>query len=125
MAIRDGAPSEAVEQEALVRWAAWEAKRTPELRLLFHVPNGGRRDKREAARLKAQGVKPGVPDLFLPVPRGGYHGLWIELKAAGGRPSANQCEWIGDLNEQGYRAVICYGWDAAREEIGGYLKSGE
>ena len=113
---------EAIEQEALFRWAAWMEPKLPELRLLFHVPNGGSRDKREAARLKAQGVKPGVPDLFLPVARNGYHGLWIELKAGRGKPSANQCQWIGDLNEQGYRAVVCWGWEAASEVIENYLK---
>lgn len=112
---------EAAEQEALFKWAAWMEQKLPELRLLFHVPNGGRRDSREAARLKAQGVKPGVPDLFLPVARGGYHGLWIELKAGRGKPSSNQCQWIGDLNEQGYRAVVCWGWEAASLEIVDYM----
>ena len=113
--------SEADEQEALFRWAEWESKRTPELKLLFHVPNGGRRDKVTAARLKAQGVKPGVPDLFLPVARHGKHGLWIELKTAVGRPSLNQCEWIGDLKDQGYEAYICYGWEEARGVLEAYL----
>lgn len=112
---------EAIEQEALFRWAAWMEPRVPELGLLFHVPNGGSRDRREAARLKAQGVKPGVPDLFLPVARNGYHGLWIELKAGNGKPTANQLQWIGDLCEQGYQASVCWGWEAASREIKKYL----
>lgn len=116
---------EAAEQEALFRWAAWMESRLPELRLLFHIPNGGRRDSREAARLKAQGVKPGVPDLFLPVARHGYHGLWIELKVSRGKASANQCQWIGDLGEQGYQAVVCWGWEAASEVITKYLQEGD
>lgn len=71
---------EAREQEALFRWADFAAGTMPELKLLYHIPNGGSRNKAEAANLKRQGVKAGVPDLFLPVPRGGYHGLYIELK---------------------------------------------
>lgn len=55
---------EAREQQAVVEWCAW--KRIP----IFHIPNGGRRDKREAASLKRQGVKPGVPDLFVPTRSG-------------------------------------------------------
>ena len=112
---------EAAEQEALFRWAAWMENRYPELGLLFHIHNGGSRDRREAAKLKAQGVKPGVPDLFLPVARNGFHGLWIELKAGTGKASANQLQWIGDLCEQGYQAVVCWGWEQARKTIELYL----
>ena len=67
--------SEAAEQEAVIAWCGWMEKQHPELKLLFHIPNGGSRNKAEAANLKAQGVKPGVPDLCLPVARCGYHGL--------------------------------------------------
>ena len=114
--------SEAEEQEALFRWAEWAQAQHPELKLLFHVPNGGRRDKVTAARLKTQGVKPGVPDLFLPVARHGKHGLWIELKIRGGRTSMSQCEWIGDLREQGYDVFVCYGWEDAKGVLEAYLE---
>ena len=87
-------PHEAGEQAALFAWARLAEKQHPELALLFHVPNGGRRDVIEAAHLKAQGVRAGVPDLCLPVARGGYHGLYIELKAARGRVQDTQREWI-------------------------------
>lgn len=73
-------PTEAQEQATLFSWAEMQSGRRPELRLLFHIPNGGSRGKAEAARFKMEGVKPGVPDLFLPVPRGPWHGLFIELK---------------------------------------------
>ena len=66
---------EAEEQAALFRWALLSRGRIPELDLLFHIPNGGSRHPREAANLKRQGVKAGVPDLFLPIARGKYHGL--------------------------------------------------
>ena len=112
---------EAEEQEALFRWAAWAAKQTPALELLFHVPNGGRRDAAEAAHLKRQGVRAGVPDFCLPAARNGYHGLFIELKTAGGRASAEQKEWIGRLRLQGYKAEICVGWMEAVKTICLYL----
>lgn len=112
---------EAQEQAAVFEWAAWASKRTPELNLLYHVPNGGSRNPVEARNLKAQGVKAGVPDLVLPVARGQYHGLYIELKRKGGRPQESQLWWIAHLREQGYAALICYGADDARATIARYL----
>ena len=115
-------PTEAQEQEALFRWAAYAAGRWPQLRLLFHVPNGGTRHPAEAAHMKAQGVKPGVPDICLPVPVGRFAALYIELKRKrGGRVSDEQRGWIEALNRAGNRAVVCRGWDEAREEIVRYL----
>ena len=113
--------SEAEEQEAVFRWAAWQARQTPALELLFHVPNGGRRDAKEAAHLKRQGVRAGVPDLCLPVARGGYHGLFIELKTEGGRASEAQKDWIARLRLEDYKAEICVGWMEAVRVICGYL----
>ena len=115
-------PTEAQEQEALFRWAAYAAGKWPQLRLLFHVPNGGTRHPAEAAHMKAQGVKPGVPDICLPVPVGRFAALYIELKRKkGGRVSEEQRGWIEALNRAGNRAVVCRGWDEAREEIVRYL----
>lgn len=94
----------------------------PELELLYHVPNGGKRDKATATALKRQGVKAGVPDLVLPVARCGYHGLYIELKAPGGSVQKTQKEFIKRLGQQGYLAVICYGWQDTVQLIGDYLE---
>lgn len=110
--------TEAQEQSLLFKWAAYR----PELALMFAIPNGGTRDKIEAAHLKKQGVKRGVPDLFLPVAHGAYYGLFIEMKREGGRVSPEQKEWIARLNENGYRAVVCFGFEKAREEIEAYLR---
>ena len=74
------APTEDEEQAALIEWAYIEGLRRPELMLLYAVPNGGYRPPRTAAILKRTGVRPGVPDLCLPVARPPYHGLYIELK---------------------------------------------
>ena len=75
-------------------WAFYEAAAHPELKNLFAVPNGGLRSKTEAARLKAAGVKAGVPDIMLAVARCGFHGLFIEMKVGKNKTSAAQDEWI-------------------------------
>lgn len=79
------------------------------------------RNAREAARFKRMGVKAGVPDLFLPVPRGGCHGLFIELKAPYGRLSDYQRGWLESLKASGYAVSVCYGYDEARRDILQYL----
>lgn len=115
-------PTESEEQATLFSWAAMKSGKRPELRLLFHIPNGGERKKSEAARFKAEGVKPGVPDLFLPVARGPYHGLFIELKRQkGGRLSEAQRRWLDALRKQGYSAYVAFGWKDAAALIEIYL----
>ena len=115
-------PKEGQEQATLMSWAQMKSYQYPELGLLFHIPNGGGRSKAEAGRFKAEGVKAGVPDLFLPVPRGESHGLFIELKRLeGGSVSKEQKEWIAQLREQGYRAEVCKGWEAASRVLLEYL----
>lgn len=84
-------PTEETEQITLFNWARTQQHKYPELRLMYHIPNGGQRSKSEAARFKAAGVRAGVPDIFLPCPRSRYHGLYIELKRVkGGRVSGDQ-----------------------------------
>lgn len=109
------------EQVRLFAWAGREAEEHPELGLLFAVPNGGRRDAVTGARLKAEGVKAGVPDVWLPVARGGFHGLVIELKAGARRASREQAAWMGALAREGYAVSLCYGADEAKGEILNYL----
>lgn len=118
-------PTEAEEQADVIRWATVQKIALPSLGLLFHVPNGGARHKATASRLKAEGVKAGVPDLCLPVPRGQYHGLWIEMKRQRGasvKVEPEQKWWIEQLQAQGYRAVICRGAEEAKQEILKYLR---
>lgn len=113
--------SEATEQAAIIEWAAYNQGKYPELKLLYHIPNGGRRDARTGAMMKRQGVKAGVPDLHLPVARGGYHSLYIELKTTKGKTRESQDEWIKALNEQGNLAVVCHGAEEAIATIKLYL----
>lgn len=110
------------EQEALFAWALYAAGAMPELGLMFHVPNGGSRNRIEAAKLKQQGVRAGVPDICLPVARGGFHGLFVELKYGRNKATDRQTAWLDALRSQGYLAVECVGWDTAREVITKYLK---
>lgn len=112
---------EAKEQEALFCWAAWAVGQYPELKLLHHIPNGGSRNKIEAANLKRQGVKAGVPDVHLPVARGGFHGLYIEMKYGDNKPTDKQNQWLFDLSEQRYCTAVCYSWVEAKEKIEWYL----
>ena len=114
------AARKAMSRERQTRYNRERARRR--LALLHAIPNGGKRSKSEAARMKAAGVKPGVPDMFLPVAREGCHGLYIELKRRdGGRVSTEQTAWMEALARQGYKTALCHGWDAAREEIQRYL----
>ena len=112
---------EAIEQERLIRWCRERAFILPLLQLLIHIPNGGKRDSREAARLKAQGVRAGVSDLFLPVARHGKHGLWIEMKVKPNKPTTSQKEWLGEMTAQGYGAVVCYSAEEAESVLMDYL----
>lgn len=118
----DWQPSEEEEQAAVMEWAMLMERQYPELALLFHIPNGADRHPAVAAKLKRQGVKAGVPDLFLPVARGGWHGLWVEMKRRkGGRLSEDQKAWIEALTEQKYMAVRADGAEEACDVIFKYL----
>lgn len=115
--------SEHMEQTAVFEWAAWNEHKYPELKLMYHIPNGGSRNIIEAANLKRQGVKAGMPDICLPVARGAYHGLYIELKRQkGGRVTPEQEKKIDDLREEEYAACVCYGAKEAIDVITDYLK---
>lgn len=108
-------------QTAFFEWAKWQEGRYPELRLMHHIPNGGKRSKVEAAIFKGMGVKSGVPDVFLPAPRGIYHGLYIEFKAISGKTSKDQEKFIESLREAGYFACVSDALDKAIKITQRYL----
>ena len=117
-------PTEADEQKLLFEWMEYAEVMYPELELCFHVVNEGKRSYRAGFDLKKQGMKPGVPDICLPVPKGKYHALYIEMKRVkGGRVSEAQNWWIDKLNAAGNLAVVCHGFDEAKAVILGYLQS--
>lgn len=125
------------EQVRLFEWASLMSNNHPELELLFAIPNGasyggGGGRWNIAKRMKEEGVKKGVPDVFLAVPMirqdplGNITemnaGLWIEMKAGKNRPSEDQKWWIEKLETYGYRVQVCYSAEEAIEAITEYLK---
>ena len=123
--------SEHDEQVCVLDWAKRLEFQHPELELLHAIPNGaklpynrdsrGRRYSPQAAKLKAEGLRAGVPDLCLPVARHGMHGLYIELKHGRNKPSEEQVRMLDRLSEQGYLAVVCWEAEEAIETISEYL----
>jgi hypothetical protein len=120
-------------QKALFCWSALTEVREqyPELAWMFAIPNGGERPKPVAAMMKAEGVKAGVPDICLPVRRGQWPMIFIELKrpaTAGkrkGKSTDEQNKWINYFKEQGFGAMVCVGWEHARDTIVQYLDYGK
>lgn len=127
--------SESSHQKALFAWAALSVGKYPQLKWLYHVPNGGLRDVRTASNLKAEGLKAGVPDIHLPYAWdsqqhgvGTYHGCYIELKIEKRRKQKNggladeQIEWLSYLQGAGYYCRLVYGWEEARDVLISYLE---
>jgi len=118
-------PTEKSEQEALFEWAHFQANKYPGLEWLFAIPNGLWLPKKLAVKAVKQGLKKGVSDLFLPVPKAHYHGLFIEMKRRDATKSCvrpEQKEFIKFAEGQGYKAIWCRGWEMAREIITNYLE---
>ena len=110
---------------ALMCWVAQNIKQYPELKWLTHIGHGGKLDKITAGRMKAEGLKRGVPDYLLLVRRGNYSALWIELKKLEGKLSHEQVLWLNQARECGHFATVCYGWEEARDVIIWYLNYGK
>lgn len=115
--------TEHAEAVALMRVVRLHEPKYPSLRMLFAVPNGGDRNKIVAAKMKAEGVRPGVPDYLLPVSAPGYRGLAVELKSMTGYASKEQKQWIADLRAAGWKAEVCRGWEQAWSVIRSYVES--
>ena len=114
--------TESAEQQTIFEWSRLNYGKYPELEhLFFAVPNGGSRHKLEAYSLKRQGVKSGISDMTIQVARGGYHGLWIELKVGKNRASENQEKFINEIKKQGYYAEVIWGAENAIDLIKKYL----
>ena len=118
------AETEHAHQTALFCWAALpdQQRAYPELSLMFAIPNGGERNKIVAGNLKAEGVKAGVLDIFLPVSRGGFHGLFIEMKVKPNKPTKEQQDFQTAVELQGYATSVCYSWVEAAMRIERYMQ---
>ena len=112
--------SEHTEQVAVIQWYRYQYPKFA--KCLWAIPNGGVRHIGTAVKLKAEGGLSGISDLFLMIPAAEYHGLFIELKVKGGKLSDSQKEFIGNATLMGYQAVVCYGFEQAKDAITEYLK---
>lgn len=110
-------------QQAFMAWTLEARQQHPELNLFIHIRNEGMDHVAARRAFKRLGVKRGVPDLFLPVPRGGRHGLWLELKSPTGRLSPEQKMWRDALIAQGYAWEVAWTFDAAVTITLGYIMS--
>lgn len=80
---------------------------------VYAVPNAGKRSPAAARHMREEGLRPGVPDLCVPMARGPYHSLYIEMKHGKGKPTEEQVEWIHRLRGEGMCAYVCYGAESA------------
>lgn len=112
------------EQCGVIQWWRYAHKHfgIPE-NLLFSIPNGGMLGPIKGAKLKASGTRAGVSDLFLPVARGPFHGLFCEMKSTEGTEQEAQVEFIANVHMQGYAAQFCYGANEAILAIKTYLEN--
>ena len=92
----------------------------------IHIPNEGKRSPREGARLKRIGLKPGVADYLIldsPPAMPSRKGTWIELKRKGGKPTAEQLDFLADAKSCGFCSFVCEGGEEAAtilQEVYGY-----
>ena len=100
-------PSEFQIQSAYFSILALNENEFPFLKYIFAIPNGGKRNIGVAVKMKREGVKRGVPDIFIPFANNGYHGLWIETKTSTGQLSKEQKEYKSFLENQGYLHKVC------------------
>jgi hypothetical protein len=104
--------------------------KVPELRWIHSIPNGasfgGSKESRmkQGAFMKMEGLRPGVSDICWPIPRGTYHGLYLEMKTPTGSVRPDQREFMKFVGEQGYRVEIRKGWKTACQLIEEYYSSG-
>jgi hypothetical protein len=114
-------PSESAQQQALVQWARLHTGKYPELAYLYAIPNGANTTRENKKRLMREGLHPGVVDLHLPVPRGRFHGLWIEMKATKGRLTKEQQDWLDSMLLLGHEAIVVRDWFTGSKIIEDYL----
>jgi hypothetical protein len=119
--------SEHDEQVALIEWAQSQINIYPELQLLYAVPNQGGAGRAAIIRgqkMKREGMRKGVPDLCLPISRGNFLTLYIEMKDVGskGRLSPEQTLWVSLLSEAGHNVQVCHGFEEAMNTLINYLR---
>ena len=120
--------TEFAHQCALFCWCALHVKQYPELKWFHSITNEEKTGNViVGARAKASGRKKGVSDTFLPVARGGYNGLYIEMKKHKTKKSKprvrkEQLEFGLFVQNEGFGFIVCYGWEEARDMLIKYLE---
>ena len=112
--------SEETEQIHLMVWCRYMESKFPELETIYHIPNEGKRSHIAGSKQKSMGLKSGMPDLCLPVPRGEYSSLYIEMKKIGGKPTAEQLDRLELLEQYGNAVAICEGAEQAEKVLTAY-----
>ena len=116
-------PTEHEDQVAVYQFCVAMAPIYPSLGMIYAIPNGFAGQHSARRYQLAEGMRPGFPDLGLPVARGGYHGLFIEMKRCGGQnPRKEQAEWLQALADEGYYTCCCKGREAAQRVLIQYVK---
>ena len=105
-------------QKACVRWFKLQYP----TRIIFAIPNGGRRSKHEAAIMQGEGVMSGVADLFIPEPKQVSHGLWVEMKIGTGKLQDSQKSFLYEMVKRNYKTAVCYSLDEFMKVVNDYLK---
>ena len=122
-------PTEDDEQAALFYYLDSQTGKYPDLALAYHVPNGANYGPNpklrviQATRMRRIGLKKGVPDVVIPIARGGYHGLYIEMKRTkqGSEWTEEQKWYAMALTRQGYKTELCYGATPAIKAVADYM----
>lgn len=109
-------------QCSIVQWASIHERQYPELKWLYAIPNGSYKSAKSAKEFQEEGLKSGVPDLCLPIPRGGYGALYIELKSPTGKLSENQRKWLQGLMDVGNLCLEARTYERVTQVILDYLK---
>ncbi len=113
--------NESNEQKSLMHWAKLAQSIYPDLKWLHCSLNACKRSAIQASIAKQQGMLAGVPDLFLPIKRGKYSGLFIEMKYGKNKATKGQLEFLENAKKNGYETAICYGWFEAKQILENYL----
>lgn len=119
--------TEHAQQVAFFAWCAIQSKTDPRFKWVHAIPNGGERNKIVASRMKSEGVRSGVADVFLPIPCGQWHGLYIEFKKPGlenhknGGLKPEQLVFRDFALSQNFGYFVAYSWLQAKETVLNYL----
>lgn len=115
-------------QKSIIEWATYtfiDIKDTAKGKIndyLFHIPNGGYRNKKEAFNFKLMGVKSGVPDLFFAYPSNNSHGMFLEVKSEKGILNTNQKNFLNLISKLNYKIEIIRSLEEAIKGFYNYLK---